>query len=81
MLSKKQNLVINWLQRGGGLITDHDWKEFSVYLNNQNIATMGLTVFFNLLKQELIYQGGEREHFNYILTQKGKDIKTKDINP
>lgn len=78
-LTPKQNAVINLLQNGWVLVTGAEvtgaWvsnDKYQFHINN------GL--FFRLVDMELIYQAGEKEHFSFILTTKGKSIKTKVVS-
>lgn len=79
-LTPKQNAVIWCLQNGWILITDSEIKgalvcteKFEYRINN------GL--FYRLVEMGLIYQGDWHTHiYNFVLTEKGKNIKTKPIN-
>lgn len=78
-LSPKQNLVINWLQKGGGLITSSESKKVWVYKGQDRIGTeISATIFWNLVAKGLIAQRMQYP-FWYELTNTGKAIKAKDV--
>lgn len=77
-LTKKQNAVINCLQNGYQLITTS--LQTSVIVGNaQYQFEIGPRTFWNLVKKGLIHQINSHP-FDYVLTDFGKEIKTKDIN-
>ena len=72
-LSPRQAKVIKDMQNGSILITDCEIKGAWVSSPDRNVKDYHINsrVFWNLVKKGIIYQGGQRERFNYILTLAG----------
>lgn len=80
-LTKQQNMVINCLQNGWVIITDSEYPGAWVGNSSYQFKIVG-RLFWNLVEKGLIFQDhghGFGHHWNYILTDEGKGIKTKDI--
>lgn len=78
-LSPVQNKTIWCLQNGYVLITDSEITGADVAHDNGNSFHINNGVFYRLVHLGLIYQSGSENHFNYLLTPKGKTIKTKPV--
>lgn len=80
-LTPKQNEVIYLLQNGEILITDSDTKGALLTNSTKTIngsIRLNNRIFWNLVDKDLIYQGSWMEsRCSFILTKKGKEIKTK----
>ncbi len=78
-LTPKQNSIIYCLQNGWELITSSDSNIIHCCTKSHQFE-FSLTLFYNLLNKGLIYQGNwEQSRFGYILTKKGREIKTKKV--
>jgi len=78
-LTPKQNAVIWCLQNGWFLLTDREIK--GAYVVSEKLKYhINNGLFWRLVDMNLIYQGTAKEHFEYILTEKGKHIKTKPVS-
>lgn len=77
-LTRQQNCVINCLQNGWVLITDSEHKG-ALVASKTHQYRIGSRLFWNLVDKDLIYQGGSRDHHDYILTRLGATIKTKNV--
>lgn len=78
-LTQKQNAVIWCLQNDWFLITDCELKGALVVTDKKQFK-INNGLFWRLVNMDLIYQGDWREHrFNYVLTDLGKAIKTKQV--
>lgn len=77
-LTKKENEIIYRLQSGWILITSNDSCWIRCCGDNDKGFLFGTRVFANLLEKELIAQQ-LRHPFNYVLTQKGKEISVKEV--
>ncbi len=73
-LSAKQNAIIYCMQQGWDLIASKDCSEVTC-CSKEGQFNFSLTIFWNLYSKGLIYQ--EYETNDYVLTPKGKEIKTK----
>lgn len=81
-LTPKQQMVIELLQNGEVLITaaaseTDSHKPYAGVTYGKTCIQLSLRVFWNLVDKGLIVQGGQRERFNYILTEKGRELKFK----
>ncbi|KKL95758.1 hypothetical protein LCGC14_1851340 [marine sediment metagenome] len=77
-LTKAQNKVINALQNGWILITDADSPGATCAKSKEDFEISN-TIFFNILSKKLIHQQLSYP-FDYVLSIKGKEIKTKNVN-
>lgn len=77
-LTKKQNDFIYCLQNGWVIISSNESKSV-VCGNLKSQFTVSATIFWNCVNKGLIYQQSQSP-FHYILTQEGKEIKTKQCN-
>lgn len=79
-LTPKQNAVIYCLQNGWSLITDSGFK--GAFVGNDKMQfEINAGLFWRLVKMDLIYQGDfKTSRFGYVLTEKGKSIKTKKVD-
>ncbi len=78
-LTPKQNAVIWCLQNGWILITSSDMKG-AIVAGKTLQFEINAGLFWRLVHKDLIYQGTWREsRYDYILTEKGKQIKTKPV--
>jgi hypothetical protein len=78
-LTPKQNSVMYLLQNGWELITDMEMSGALVCSSKYQFR-INNGLFFRLVEMGLIFQAGARDHFSYILTPKGKTIKTKPVS-
>jgi hypothetical protein len=70
-LTPRQKEVVKKLQEGWVFITGSDFGAIlSKGYENEQIR---LNLFFNLVKKGIIWQ--EHEHYNYILSDLGREIK------
>lgn len=79
-LTPKQNAVVWCLQNGYTLVTSCSMAGAIVGCRGHEFR-ISSRVFWALYNMGLIYQGGEREAFSYLLTPKGRVFPTKPINP
>lgn len=77
-LTKQQNAVIYCLQNGWQLITSCEMPG-AIVANNEHEFRIGGRLLWNLVNKGLIYQSGEKHHFNYRLTSLGERIKTVPV--
>lgn len=78
-LTPRQNEVIWCLQNGWILIANSEHKGAWVSKDGGGQYGIGTRLFWNLVDLGLIYQGGERHGFSYILTPLGLEVKTKPV--
>lgn len=76
-LTKKQEIVIYALQNGFQLITDNS-APGALCCNEEVAFEVRSQVFWNLVTKDMIYQEMEWP-FDYVLTDAGKKIKTREI--
>jgi len=74
-LTPKQDYVIHCLQNGWVLITDCEMKG-ALVAGNKKQFHINNGIFWRLVEKELIYQLMHYP-FDYRLTEKGENIKTK----
>ena len=80
-LTPKQNQVINCLQNGWEFVCDSEFSG-AIVANGDMQFEIGKRLFWNLYDKGLTYQTSTCKHdvqFDWLLTEKGKNIKTKDI--
>jgi hypothetical protein len=78
-LTPKQNAVIWCLQNGWEILTDCEMTGALIVKERQQFR-INNGLFFRLVNLDLIYQGDWATHrFWYVLTEKGKNIKTKPV--
>ncbi len=77
-LTKTQNKVINALQNGWSLITDCGHPG-AICVKDKEDYHIGNRLFSNLVNKDLIRQQ-LRPPFDYVLSIKGEEIKTKNVN-